>query len=112
MIVQIPQTFENIFLKDFKQYHFSVEGLARKLKGISTIHIQEPIYKVKFFLNGIAMRWLVVKKGNVLVPLLVLLKDSKEWKNLVLDKQMKKIVDNLLLVYQNDFLNKKFTTYS
>jgi hypothetical protein len=51
MIVYTTNTFISSFEKDFKKHHISVEDFCKKLKITVPIHIKEPLYKVKFFVN-------------------------------------------------------------
>jgi hypothetical protein len=112
MIIQVPHSFADIFHKEHKGYHFEMQELCNKLKEIDSIQIKHPIYKVKFYLNGIAMRWFIAKKSETtIVPLYFIQKSSREWQNLVLDQATAAKINSLLATYQIDFVQGNYSTY-
>jgi hypothetical protein len=72
-----------------------------------------PYFKVKFKLNKLSVRWVVlVNYNNLILPIyIVLKKDKKHWENLILDKDLKNIIDKLSKEIEIDLINKDFIKY-
>lgn len=112
MQVIITHSFREDFEKQFKRYPIDIISFVAMLQKTSFISLENPLQKVKFMLHWVALRWIVVKKGEKLIPIFVILKSNKLWgRNLVLDKKTRKKVHYLLLEIEKDFLDKKYTIY-
>ena len=104
MIIYLPHSFIATFEKDFKNYHLTIDDFCKKLQETSCIHIKNPIYKFKFYIKWIAVRWFILKKDtDIVVPLCIFLKSSIEGNNLLLTPTMSQKIEWLLAIYEKDF---------
>lgn len=70
----------NTFKKDFRKYNFSIDELVVKLKKQTPTSLDFPFYKVELFLNGVAIRGIVVLNDNKKpIPLIFFLKKEKSF---------------------------------
>ena len=111
MIVKAPHSFIKWFQKDYRLYDISMADLASKLIQMPMIKIKYPIVKCKFYLKNIAMRWFCIVKNDTIIPLYMVIKNSRLWDNLILDKTMSKKLDNLMSVYTQEIISGLYDTY-
>ena len=110
-MIKLPHSFVRIFEKDFHSYNISIQDLVHKLAHTSMISIQHPIVKCKFYIKGISIRWFCVVKNDTIVPLFMVIKNSRLWDNLILDKTMSKKLDHLMWIYTQEISNGLYNMY-
>lgn len=95
------------FLKDFKEVFYDEKFLwifFRKLKEKKLIFLTDKLYKFKFYIKTISVRWVIfINVNNVFIPILLVKKSDKNiWENLILNKSIKEIIDTKLLKMWKD----------
>lgn len=98
------------FLKDFKEVFYDEKFLfvfLRKLKETKLIFLTDELYKFKFYIKTISVRWvLFVNIDNMFIPILLVKKSDKNiWENLILNKFIKEIIDTKLWKMWKDLQN-------
>ena len=111
MIVKIPKTFVKNFNKDFSLYNINIEVLAKKLLETDYIFIKNPIFKFKWYIWWISIRWFLMISGDIIMPIYIIIKNSKEWENLILDKNMSKKINKLVDIYIEEISNWDFEIF-
>jgi len=113
MNIIITKSFLENFKKDFRKYNFSIITLVDELKKEKLITLKIPYFKVKFKLNKISIRWVVlVNHNDFILPIyIVLKKDKKYWENLILNKDLRNLIEKLSKEIEIDLINKDFIKY-
>lgn len=113
MNIILTNSFIKKFKKDFRKYHFSIYELINQLKKSKPLNLEKPYSKVKLKLNNISIRWIVlININNKLLPIyLVLKKDKTKWENLLIDKDIDKILKKILLEINEDLKTQNFIEY-
>lgn len=98
------------FLKDFKEVFYDEKFLKvflKKLNETSLIFLTNELYKFKFYIRTISIRWVIfLNINNYFIPILIVKKSDKNiWENLVLNKFIKEIIDNKLWKMSRDLSN-------
>ncbi len=112
MNIIITKTFKKDFLKILHKK--SLKIFCLKLKKENFFLLEEPYKKFKFDINWTSIRWIIVLHNDKinLIPLFIIKKSNKKyWMNLILNKEIKKII---ILKYDksiNDIENDHFEIY-
>lgn len=110
MKIIITETF---LKKDYKYLdkYFSLQLFVDKIRQIHPIILKFPYFKIKFFLNWIAFRWVIMQtKWWNLVPLLLYLKKDKIGENIIWSKYERLIFDKQNQILR-DIENKKYSVF-
>jgi len=95
MKIIITNTFEKKFLWKLTKY-FTVSNLVEKLKKEQIkITLKDPFYKIKFKLNLVDFRWIVlIVEDDKIIPLMLYLKkDKKNWENIIWSEYENRILE-------------------
>jgi len=84
MKIIISETFQKKFLNKLNKY-FTIKDLINELsKEKFNIVLKRPFYKLKFKINLVEFRWvvLIIQNEKIIPLILYLKKDKKNWENI------------------------------
>ncbi len=112
MNIIITDTFKKDFLKIFK-WKNDIFLFSKELRKTRFINLKNPFQKYKLTFSWISIRWiLLLNIANNCIPLYVVKKSNKKyWMNLVLDKELEKILENKYFKIKEDINNDDFEIY-
>lgn len=105
------------FKKDFKDVFSNQRFLdifIKKLKETKFIWLGMNLYKFKFYIKMLSVRWIIFLNINdSYIPILITKKSDKNiWENLVLNENIKNILDTKFKKMKEDVQNKDYDIYS
>ncbi len=113
MKIVITNTFKKDFLKIFL-HEKMINIFINKLKESNLIYLNSNIFKFKFHIRTLSVRWiLLVNINDKYIPILIVKKSDKQfWQNLVFDKKLENKLLTIIPKIENDILENNFTTFN
>ncbi len=104
------------FKKNFKEIFINdifLDVFLKKLKETNFISLDKNILKFKFYVRTVSVRWIIFRNlNNSYIPIIIAKKSDKNiWDNLILDKNIKSILDVKFKKMSDDLDNKNFIKY-
>ena len=104
------------FLKDFKEVFYDEKFLnifLKKVNETKLIFLTDELYKFKFYIKTISIRWIIfINIDNIFIPILLVKKSDKNiWENLILNKSIKQIIDTKFWKMWKDLQNMDYEIF-
>lgn len=113
MKIIITVSFKSDFKEIFSNYRF-LDIFIKKLKETRLISLNTDLYKFKFYIKMMSVRWIIfLNINNTYIPILITKKSDKNiWENLILNKNIKAILDTKFKKMKEDIQNKDYDIYN
>lgn len=110
MKIFISKTFDKKYLSKIK--NFNLSKFLDKIKSSDFIILKTPYFKLKFNINWISYRWVVLKTntGNLIPLVFCLKKDKNCWENIIWQNSKLEILKNEKSVLE-DIKNNNFEIF-
>jgi hypothetical protein len=85
----------------------------KKLKETNFIFLENRLYKFKFYIKTVSVRWIIFLNVNdFYIPILLTKKSDKNiWENLILNKHIKEILDTKLNKMAKDLISNDYEIF-